>query len=77
MTDLRKKYISYMRYKNYSVRTELKKDANKFLENDLSCGYKYIPAILKLYDFYDNNRKKYRTFDDFYPTLLKVFEDKI
>ena len=56
---------------------ERKEDAKRFLENDLYCGYKYIPAILELYNHYDNNRKKYKTFDEFYPTLLKVFENEI
>ena len=55
----------------------LNEDSDRFLENDLYLGYKYIPKILERYDYYDNNREKYRTFDDFYPTLLKVFEDEI
>jgi hypothetical protein len=51
--------------------------ANSLLNNDLYCGYKYIPLILEKYIFYDNNRNKYTDFEQYYPTLLTVFTDDI
>lgn len=54
-----------------------KDEANHWLELHLSKGYKYIPKILEQYNYYEMNRKKYKTFGDFYPTLLKVFENEI
>ena len=47
--------------------------ARKYLDDDLYCGYKYIPLILEYYTYYDKNRNRYKTFDDFYPSLIKVF----
>jgi hypothetical protein len=47
---------------------------NKLLNNDLYCGYKFIPQILEHYDYYDMNRNKYNTFEQFYPELLGAFE---
>ncbi|HCL01525.1 MAG TPA: hypothetical protein DHW61_03775 [Lachnoclostridium phytofermentans] len=51
--------------------------ADKYFKDDLFCGYKYIPEILEFYKFYDKNRINYKTFDDFYPTLLSVFKESI
>jgi len=48
--------------------------ATENLKNDLYRGYKYIPAILEKYNFYDVNRDKYSDFNQFYLELLKVFE---
>lgn len=45
----------------------------KMLNNDLKLGYKYIPFILKQYQYYDDNRDIYPDFESFYPVLLKVF----
>lgn len=50
--------------------------ANKLLNNDLYCGYKFIPQILERYDYYDMNRDKYNTFEQFYPELLGAFDLK-
>ncbi len=50
--------------------------ANKLLNNDLYCGYKFIPQILERYDYYDMNRDKYDTFEQFYPKLLVAFDLK-
>lgn len=50
--------------------------ANSFLENDLLCGYKFIPLILERYGFYDNHRNTYRNFEEYYPELLSVFGEK-
>jgi len=51
--------------------------ADKHLNNDLYRGYKYIPAILELYKYYDKNRNKYETLEDFYPTLLSAFKEHV
>lgn len=48
--------------------------ANKLLNNDLYCGYKFIPQILERYDYYDMNRDKYDTFEQLYPELLGAFD---
>jgi len=55
----------------------LKEWAETRLYNHLHEGYKYIPAILEMYIYYENNRAKYQTFDDFYPTLLRVFKERV
>lgn len=49
--------------------------ATQFLNNDLSCGYKFIPLILDRYEFYDKHRKIYTDFEKYYPELLRVFAD--
>ena len=59
------------------LKCNLKELADKWLEYDLSLGYKYIPAILELYKYYEDNRVKYKTFEDFYPTLLNVFKESV
>ncbi len=51
--------------------------ANQLMNNDLYCGYKYIPLILEYFEFYDKNRSKYVDFDSFYPELLGVFANSI
>lgn len=48
--------------------------ANKQLNNDLYCGYKFILQILECYDYYDVNRNKYNNFEKFYPELLNAFD---
>ena len=50
--------------------------ATKFLNNDLFCGYKYIPLILERYEFYDNHRNIYKNFEEYYPELLGVFLER-
>lgn len=60
-----------------TLKCDRKEWADKHLENDLHRGYKYIPAILELYKYYECNRVKYRTFEDFYPTLLNVFKESV
>lgn len=51
--------------------------ADEYLRDELRCGYLYIPDILERYKFYDQNRLKYRTFEDYYPQLLETFKTKI
>lgn len=50
--------------------------ADDFLNRDLYRGYKYIPNILKKYEYYDAHRETYANFEQFYPELLKVFATK-
>lgn len=59
------------------LKCDLKEWAERRLTNHLNEGYKYIPAILELYNYYEDNRTKYKTFDEFYPTLLKVFKEAV
>lgn len=47
------------------------------LRDELHHGYLYISDILERYKFYDQNRLKYRTFEDYYPQLLETFKTKI
>ncbi len=51
--------------------------ASELLQNDLYRGYKFIPEILKKYDYYDANRATFLNFDQFYTELLKVFNQDI
>lgn len=51
--------------------------ADQLLNNDLYCGYRYIPQILERYKYYDSNRNLYADFECYYPILLNVFSDYI
>ena len=57
------------------IKCDLKEWADRRLNNHLNEGYKYIPAILEMYKYYEDNRTRYKTFEDFYPTLLGVFSE--
>ena len=59
------------------TKCDRKEWADKYLKDDLYCGYRYIPAILELYKYYEDNRAKYKTLDDFYPSLLNVFKESV
>ena len=48
--------------------------ANDLLNYDISLGYRYIPEILRKYDYFDEHRNTYVTFEDFYPELLMAFQ---
>lgn len=50
--------------------------ANELLNNDLYCGYRFITQVLECYDYYDKNRNKYHTLEQFYPELLGAFDLK-
>lgn len=56
---------------------DLAYDAEQMLRHDLYCGYKYIPFILERYQFYEQNRDCYPSFEAFYPSLLNVFSEDI
>ena len=51
--------------------------ADQLLNNDLYCGYRYIPQILERYKYYDSNRNLYANFEYYYPILLNVFSNYI
>lgn len=54
-----------------------KEYANKHLEYDLKMGYRYLPALLDKFQYYDKHRDSYKTIDDFYSELLEVFAEKV
>jgi hypothetical protein len=62
---------------NLLKKINLTEMAEQHLREDLYCGYKFIPAILDLYDRYDADRTAFPDFDSFYPELLKVFNQDI
>ena len=59
------------------LKCDLKEWADRRLNNHLNEGYKYIPAILEMYKYYEDNRTKHKTFEDFYPTLLGIFSEAV
>ena len=48
--------------------------ANKLLEFEKSVGFDLVEKVSKNLKTYENNRKKYKKFEEFYPTLLKQLE---
>lgn len=38
-----------------------------------NAGYRYLPFLLEKLVCYDDNRDRYKTFDDFYLELIKSF----
>ena len=51
--------------------------AEQMLAQDLYNGYRFLPSILSSYDYYDQKRELYPTFDSYYLELLKVFCETI
>lgn len=39
-------------------------------------GFKYIPIILKIMPIYENNRNKYKKFEDFFPRIIEELRIK-
>jgi len=39
-------------------------------------GFKYIPLILKILPEYENNREKYKKFEDFFPLIIEELRTK-
>lgn len=54
-----------------------KEYALKHLKYDMKIGYRYLPALLEKFRHYEKHRDIYKTIDDFYPELIKVFSEKI
>ena len=48
--------------------------ANKLLEFEKSVGFDLVEKVSENLKTYENNRKKYKKFEEFYPTLLKQLE---
>ena len=48
---------------------------NRFVEMEYNRGFIYIEDVLKQLEYYENNREKYATFQDFLPVLIHSFED--
>jgi hypothetical protein len=47
---------------------------DKSLQNERQRSFFYVPALCDSLKYYENNREKYKTFAQFYPELIKVFE---
>ena len=43
----------------------------------MKIGYKYLPALLDKFQYYEKHRGIYKTIDDFYPELIEVFAEKV
>ncbi|OPJ64797.1 hypothetical protein CLORY_03060 [Clostridium oryzae] len=54
-----------------------KEYAAKHLEYDMKIRYMYLPALLDKFQYYEKHRDIYKTIDDFYPELVKVFAEKV
>ena len=50
--------------------------ANKLLEFEKSVGFDLVEKVSEKLIIYEKNRKKYKKFEDFYPTLLKELESR-
>ncbi|MEG0775402.1 DUF4932 domain-containing protein, partial [Clostridium sp.] len=48
---------------------------DKLITYEKEIGFLYIDALTKQLEEFENNRDKYKTFEDFYPELLKGFKD--
>lgn len=50
--------------------------ANELLENEKKKGFVYVEELCQKLEVYEKNRESYKTIDEFYPELIKVFEKK-
>ena len=48
---------------------------NKRIENEKELGFIYIDNILNSLIEYENNRDVYKTFDEFYPVIIRNIEE--
>jgi Domain of unknown function (DUF4932) len=51
-----------------------KEAGDRELEYERQRSFFYVPALCEQLKYYENNRDKYKTFAEFYPELIKVFE---
>ncbi len=58
----------------YIAFQESKKVGDAVYEREKAHGVSYLDPLLASIETYSQNRKKYPTFDSYYPQLLKVFE---
>ena len=59
----------------YAYLKENKEAGDKSLQRERKSGFFYVPALCEQLKYYENNRDKYKTFAEFYPELIKVFEE--
>ncbi len=59
----------------YSYLKVSKESGDSSLQEARKAGCFYVPALCESLKKYENNRDKYTTFEEFYPELIKVFED--
>jgi hypothetical protein len=59
----------------YSYAKEGKEQGDLALQGEKKCGFFYDPALCERLKDYEQNRDKYKTFAEFYPELVKVFEE--
>jgi hypothetical protein len=52
-----------------------KEAGDRELKYERQRGFFYVPALCKSLKNYEKNRDKYKTFAEFYPELIKVFEE--
>jgi hypothetical protein len=52
-----------------------KEAGDNYLKYQRQNGFFYVPALCESLKNYEKNRDKYRAFADFYPELIKVFEN--
>lgn len=50
-------------------------EGEKALKYEKSCGFYYIEPLCEKLQYYENNRDKYLSFEEFYPELIKVFKE--
>ena len=46
---------------------------NRRIEFDYNLGYRYIKEIVSKLEEYEKNRNRYKSKEEFYPELIKVF----
>ncbi|MFZ2148091.1 MAG: DUF4932 domain-containing protein [Sedimentisphaerales bacterium] len=59
----------------YSYLKVSKEAGDNSLKYQKQGGFFYVPALCERLKYYENNRDKYKTFAEFYPELIRVFED--
>jgi hypothetical protein len=50
------------------------KEYHRIIDDEKAQGFLYIEAICKKLEQYENNRDKYKTFEEFYPEIVNMFK---
>lgn len=58
-------------YLNYG-----EEQAKAVLDEEIGTGFVYMYDLVEKLEIYENNREKYKTIEEFYPELIKVFEKR-
>lgn len=62
----------------YLVRTHCNKEYGDWnFQHDYDLGYRYLPHLLDRIHYYESNRPRYQTFEEFYPEILMAFRENI